>query len=302
VGLVAAIGLRGILTLDVASYALAIAVVLLIRFPGTMPWRPREPLLTEMAGGLRYSLGNRSFVAMLLYFVVLNVFLSPLFLMISPLVLSFARLGDAGRIAFAAGLGAFAAGLIMVAWGGPGHRRMRGMLVSALLLGCCCLVTGLRPSLMLIAAGACGMGLCLTLLNGIYATIIQVKVPQRFHGRVFALQTLIAWSTLPVGFALVAPYAAALLNPLLTRHGPLAGTVGTVLGTGPGRGIGLMYVLFALAIGVITVTAMRVPALARFDDSVPDAMPDDLVGIQALRRRAETSSQQAHAPESEAMT
>ena len=147
VGLVAAIGLKGILTLDVASYAVAIAVVLLIRFPGTMPWRPREPLLTEMAGGLRYSLGNRGFVAMLLYFVVLNVFLSPLFLMLSPLVLSFAGLGDAGRIAFAAGLGAFAAGLVMVAWGGPGHRRMRGMLVSALLLGCCCLVTGLRPSL-----------------------------------------------------------------------------------------------------------------------------------------------------------
>lgn len=286
VGLVAALGLKGILTLDMASYALAITVVLLIRFPRTMPWRQREPLLAEMAGGLRYSLGNRGFVAMLLYFVVLNVFLSPLFLMLSPLVLSFGSLGDAGRIAFAAGLGAFAGGLIMVAWGGPGHRRMRGVQVSALLLGGCCLVTGLRPSLILIAAGACGMGLCLTLLNGIYATIVQVKVPQRFHGRVFALHTLISWSTLPIGFAVVAPYGAELLNPLLASRGALAGTVGTVLGTGADRGIGLMYVLFALAIGAITATAMRVPALARFDDLVPDAMPDDLVGIQALRRRA----------------
>ena len=79
-----------------------IVVVLLVRFPSTMPWRPREPLLAEITGGLRYSLGNRGFIAMLLYFMVLNVFLSPLFLMLSPLVLSFARLGDAGRIAFAA--------------------------------------------------------------------------------------------------------------------------------------------------------------------------------------------------------
>jgi MFS family permease len=239
---------------------------------------------------------------MLGYFVVLNVFLSPLFLMLSPLVLSFASLGDAGWISFAAGLGTFAAGLTMIAWGGPGHRRMHGMLVSALFLGGCCLVTGLRPSLITVAAGACGMGLCLTLLNSIYATIVQVKVPQRFHGRVFALNTLIAWSTLPVGFAVVAPYGTRLLNPLLVRHGALANSVGTVLGTGPGRGIGLMYLLFALTIGVITVTAMRVPALARFDDSVPDAEPDDLVGLQALRRRAEASSQQAPAHETEAMT
>jgi amino acid adenylation domain-containing protein len=309
VGVMAAIGLRGILTLDIASYALAIGVVAVTRFPQTMPWRPREPLLAEMAGGLRYSLGNRGFVAMLGYFVVLNVFLSPLFLMLSPLVLSFARMPDAGRIAFAAGLGAFTAGFLMAAWGGPKHGRMRGMLLASLALACCCLVTGLRPSLLLIAVGACGMGLCLSLLNGIYSTIIQVKVPQRFHGRVFALNTLIAWSTLPVGFAVVAPFGARLLNPLMTRGGALAGTAGAVLGTGPGRGLGLMYVAFALAITVITLIALRVPSLARFDDEVPDAEPDDLVGIQALRRRAQAAaqpppaqSQQVPAPVTEAMT
>jgi hypothetical protein len=63
-----------------------------------------------------------------------------------------------------------------------------------------------------------------------------------------------------------------------------------------------MNVLFALAIGAVTATALRVPALARFDDSVPDAIPDDLVGIEALRRRAETSSHLVPVHEMEAMT
>jgi hypothetical protein len=95
----------------------------------------------------------------------------------------------------------------------------------------------------------------------------------------------------------------------MTRGGGLAGTAGAVLGTGPGRGIGLMYVAFALAITVITLTALRMPALARFDDEVPDAEPDDLVGIQALRRRAQAAappppahSQQVPAPVTEART
>ncbi|GAA1621272.1 hypothetical protein GCM10009733_017270 [Nonomuraea maheshkhaliensis] len=287
VGLLSAIGLGGILLLDIAGYAVAIVVLLVVRFPATMPWRRRESIKNEILGGLRYSLGHRGFVAMLLFFVVLNVFLAPLLLMFSPLVLAFAGLADVGRIAFLAGAGTFAGALVMIVWGGPRRLRLRGVLLCSLVLGCFCLLTGLRADLVVIAVGVCGITLWITLLNGIYTTIVQVKVPQRFHGRVFAMNTLIAWSTLPIGYALVAPYAASLLDPLLLDGGALAGTVGAVIGTGPGRGIGFMYVLFGLVIVAITLAAMRVPALARFDREVPDAVADDLVGVRALRSQEE---------------
>ncbi|GAA2288350.1 hypothetical protein GCM10010149_38720 [Nonomuraea roseoviolacea subsp. roseoviolacea] len=90
---------------------------------------------------------------------------------------------------------------------------MRTVLWFTLALAAFCLVTGLRADLVTIGAGAFGMSLWLTLLNGVYATIVQVKVPQRFHERVFALNTLIAWSTLPLGFGLVAPYGRPSSTP-----------------------------------------------------------------------------------------
>ncbi|MFI7041133.1 amino acid adenylation domain-containing protein [Microbispora rosea] len=285
VGLMAAIGLEGILVIDVASYVVATLTVALIRFPGTMAWKRRESVLAEMMGGIRHSWGNRGFRAMLFYFAVLNIFLSPLFMMISPLVLSFGTLAEVGRVSFAGGLGAFLGGLAMAAWGGPRRRRLLGVLLSTLALSVFCLLTGLRPDLFLIAVGAFGMSLCLTLLNGVYATIIQVKVPQRFHGRVIALNTLIAWSTLPIGFGLVAPYGAQVFEPLLAPDGPLAGTAGALLGTGAGRGIGFMYACFAVAIAIIALVALRIRALRRFDTDVPDALPDDVVGYQALTER-----------------
>ncbi|TQS27052.1 non-ribosomal peptide synthetase/MFS transporter [Microbispora sp. KK1-11] len=285
VGLMAAIGLEGILVIDVASYVVATLTVALIRFPATMAWKRRESVLAEMMGGIRHSWGNRGFRAMLFYFAVLNIFLSPLFMMISPLVLSFGSLAEVGRVSFAGGLGAFLGGLAMAAWGGPRRRRLYGVLLSTLALSVFCLLTGLRQDLFLIAVGAFGMSLCLTLLNGVYATIIQVKVPQRFHGRVIALNTLIAWSTLPIGFGLVAPYGAQVFEPLLAPDGPLAGTAGAGLGTGPGRGIGFMYACFAVAIAVIALVALRVRVLRRFDTDVPDALPDDVVGYQALTER-----------------
>ncbi|MER5321146.1 non-ribosomal peptide synthetase/MFS transporter [Streptosporangium roseum] len=285
VGLMAVIGLEGILVLDVVSYVFAIAVLLFVRFPKTMAWKRRESLVSEMVEGWRFSWGNRGFRGMLFFFAVLNIFLSPLFLLISPLVLGFATLQDVGRISFAGGLGVFLGGLTMTVWGGPRRQRLRGVMLSTVVLAVFCLITGLQQNLLVIAVGAFGMSFWLTMLNGVYATIIQVKVPQRFHGRVIALNTLIAWSTLPIGFGLVAPYGSAAFEPLLLPGGPLADTVGLVLGTGEGRGVGLMYVLFALAIAVTALVAMRTRTLSRFDVDVPDALPDDLVGFQTLQRR-----------------
>jgi len=291
VGLMAAIGLSGILVIDVVSYVVAVGVVLFVRFPATMALRRRETLLVEIGHGFRYSWGQPGLRAMLLFFAALNVFLSPMFLLISPLVLSFAGLPRVGEVALAAGVGATLGGLAMAFWGGPPRRRMRGMLLCTLALAAFCLLTGLRPSLWTIGAGAFGMALWLTLVNGIYTTIVQVKVPQRFHGRVFAVNTLIAWSTLPIGWGLVAPYGARLFNPLMVRGGALSGVFGPVLGVGPGRGIGLMYLLFAVAMALLVLIALRTPVLARFDEQVPDAAPDDLIGFEARQRRRTSAAE-----------
>jgi amino acid adenylation domain-containing protein len=277
VGLLAAVGLGGILALDVASYAVAVAVVLAVRFPRTMAWRRREPLLTEIAEGLRYSWGQRGLRTMLLWFAGLNVFLAPMFLLISPLVLSFGTLGQLGRVAFGSGLGGLVGGLLLTFWGGPRRRRLYGMLLCTVALGASGTLAGVRPSLAVVAVGACGLGFWLTLVNGIYGTIVQVKVPQRFHGRVFALNTMIAWSTIPLGIGLVGPYATRLLA-VPARH------LAPVVGTGPGRGIGLTYLVFGLVVVAFALAALRSRTLGRFDATVPDAAPDDLVGVEALAR------------------
>ncbi len=142
----AAVGLGGILALDVGSYAVAIAVAL-TRFPTTMAWRRKEKLLAEITHGLRYSWGHPGFRAMLLFFAALNVFLAPLFILISPLVLAFAPLHEVGEVALPARSRRLP--------GRAGHERVgrsaappdaRDAVVHPALAGCCA-VTGLRPAL-----------------------------------------------------------------------------------------------------------------------------------------------------------
>ncbi|GAA3388823.1 non-ribosomal peptide synthetase/MFS transporter [Cryptosporangium minutisporangium] len=302
-GLIATIGLAGILVIDVVSYACAIAVLLCVQFPKTMAWVRRETFWQEVVGGWRYSLGDGGLRPVLLFFAVLNLFMTPLFLLLSPLVLSFSDLDAVARTSMAGGLGAILGGLLMSIWGGPRHARVRGMLLVVLVLALFSAVPGLRVSEWLVAVGAFGMSFGLTLANGVYTTVVQVKVPQRFHGRVFAVNTVIAFSTIPIGYAVVAPLGSQLLEPLMAPDGALAGSVGALIGVGPGRGTALLFLLLSAAMVVQVVVSLRLPSLARFDDRVPDAVPDDLIGAEVRaakvrgRRGVRTNDTTAGRPE-----
>ncbi|MFE4637578.1 amino acid adenylation domain-containing protein [Streptomyces sp. NPDC056773] len=290
VGILHVIGLGGILVFDVVSYLIATGVTLAVRFPDVMAATRRESVAAEIRAGFQRALGSRHFRAMLFWFAALNIFLSPLFLLITPLVLSFSSTAAAGWVSTAAGLGAVLGGLTLLVWGGPRRMRLRGVLFATLGLAAACVLTGLRPSVTVVAAGAFGMTYGLALLNGIYATVIQTKVPMRFHGRVIAVNTLVAWSTLPIGFALVAPAGPGLLQPLMEEGGALASSVGALIGTGDGRGIGLLYLVFGLAMAALVLISLCIPVLARFDREVPDAESDDLIGLETLQARTKSET------------
>jgi amino acid adenylation domain-containing protein len=256
VGLFTAIGLGGMVALDVVSYAAAIGVVLVVRFPDTMARQQKEKMTTAIRKGLNYSWRLRGLRSMLLFLAVVNVFLAVPLVLMSPLVLSFAKVGDVGRLSFVGALGAVIGAVAMTVWGGPRERRMPGVLIAAVALGCSAVVTGVHASLPVIGLGVFGITLSLGLLNSIYTMIIQVKTPQRYQGRVFALNQMLAWSTLPIGYGLVGPAAAR------------------AFGFGPAD------VAAGLAILAVAAAAALVPSLKHFDRDTADATPDDVVGMQ----------------------
>ncbi|MFG3302960.1 amino acid adenylation domain-containing protein [Micromonospora chersina] len=284
-GLLAAIELKGILLIDVASYVVAVLTLAVVRFPDLLGWRPRERLLVAIANGMRYSWQHRGFRLMLGYFALGNIFLAPALVLATPLVLSFGSPTQVAQVALAEAIGAVAGGVLMSLWGGPRKRRMIGVLIGNLGTAVGCVLIGLDASLAMICVGFCWLAMAMTTAQSIYATIVQVKVPQRFHGRVFSLNQTIAWSTLPIGFALLAPGATALFEPMLAPGGSLAGSVGAVIGTGPGRGIGFAYVCFGVILILITVGGFAIRLLRRFDLEVEDSLPDDLIGAQERERR-----------------
>lgn len=283
-GLLAAIDLTGVLIIDIASYLVAIGVLAFVRFPKLLGRRRKEPFLAELVGGARMAWAEPGFRAMLGFFSLYNLCLASL-LLVPPLVLAFGTMGQVGTVAFAEALGTVLGGLVIAVWGGPTRRRMPAIIAIAFAMAGCLVLSGLRPNLVLIAVGSFGIGLGLGLHNGIYLSIIQVKVPQRFHGRVLAIIQTLTWATLPLGFAVLVPLSGSVLEPMFAPGGALAGTVGTLIGTGPGRGLGFAFIVSGLALAVVALGAVAVRRLRRLDIETPDAPADATTWSPARQRR-----------------
>jgi surfactin synthase thioesterase subunit len=288
-GLLATVGLEGILVIDASAGVVAIGVLAVVRFPNLLGVRRREPFLAEVLGGVRMCWRTSQLRAMLIFASLGNLLYAVPVLLVAPLVLGFSGLAQVGQVSFGEGLGALVGGLLMGVWGGPRRRRMVFVLLAIAAAGGFVAFAGLRPNLMVVMLGAVGSALALALSNGVYLTIIQVKFPQRFHGRVIALNQTLAWSTVPIAFAVLVPASGA-LNPLLVDGGALAGTVGAVVGTGPGRGIGLAYILAGFALIALALAGLCMRILTRLDSDLPDALPDDVVGAGQRGSRAAASS------------
>ena len=62
------------------------------------------------------------------------------------------------------------------------------------------------------------------------------------------------------------------IKPLLAAGGPLAGSVGQIVGTGPGRGIGLLFLLMGITKMAVTVAGYAQPRIRLVEDELPDAI------------------------------
>jgi hypothetical protein len=112
----------------------------------------------------------------------------------------------------------------------------------------------------------------LPVVNGCSQAIWQSKVAPDVQGRVFAVRRMIAWSSLPLAYLVAGPLADRVFEPLLAVGGPLAASVGQLIGVGPGRGIGFLYMVLGFISLLAVVVALLYPRLRRVEAELPDVI------------------------------
>ncbi len=274
--LVMLVGLHGVVLIDFATFLFAVTTLLLVRFPDTLFRRLEEPLLREVVRGWQFIVRRRGLVAVVVFFVISNFFSSILNVLSTPLVLSSHTAAVLGTVTAANGLGVLLGGLVMGLWGGT-RRRADGMVGFVILWGLSAMVVGLRPAPIFPMIGLFGVGLALAIINAHWQTLVQTKVGLELQGRALSTTQMLAWSMIPLGNITAGTLADHLFEPLLASDGALAGTIGQLIGSGPGRGMGLLVILAGALMVLWGVLGYRHRPLRFVEDELPNAIPEGVI-------------------------
>ncbi len=274
-----AIGLNGIILIDFITFFFAVGALLIVNIP-----QPRlEPVeahrqanfLRDAAYGWQYLRERAGLFGLLWYYALVNFLLNLSGVLIGPLVLSFSNPGVYGPIQMVFGLGMLGGSILMSAWGGP-KRRVYAVIGFIALAGAGQVIGGLRPNVFLIGLGLFLLTFCVPLASGPSQAIFQSKIEPSVQGRVFAMRILISRSMLPLAYLLAGPLADYVFGPLMNPGGALASTpLGAILGAGPGRGIGLIYVVAGLTLLLASGLAFANPRIRNVEDELPDIAPQE---------------------------
>jgi hypothetical protein len=96
------------------------------------------------------------------------------------------------------------------------------------------------------------------------------KVAPDVQGRVFSVRRMISMGTPALAYAIAGPLADKVFEPLLLAGGPLAGSVGKIVGVGPGRGIGLFMMGMGACLIAAAIVGYLYPRLRLMESEIPD--------------------------------
>ncbi|WP_179131276.1 MFS transporter [Candidatus Entotheonella palauensis] len=265
---------EGIIAVDGLTLALALIILNLIRLPepaqaqqtsSSSSWRQ------NITYGWRYIAERPSLLGLMLTLFVFNVSMSVLGTILMPLLLLLVRPDQLAWILFCNAVGTIMGSLVMSRWGGP-QQLVLGAVGYAALRGLCMLGIGLQTQPYVLAV--CTFGFMFGLSMGASCTqaLLLRKIPAAVQGRVLSIRYVITFSSIPFAIGLSDPLADGFFEPAMAAGGWLASTLGPWMGTGPGRGLGLMSCLGGLlTLGAVGI-ALRYRPIRNIDRILPDAV------------------------------
>ena len=172
--------------------------------------------------------------------------------------------------------GLFIVGGLLVARTGLGARPLRLLLLVNLVLWSVTVLFPLQASIVMLVAGMAVYMVLVPYAEAAEQTILQRVVPYERQGRVFGFAQSIEQAASPLTAFVIGPLTQLLVIPFMT-DGAGADAIGDWFGTGPARGIALVFVLVGVLGVLLTVYALNSRFYHRLSEryAQSDPPPDD---------------------------
>lgn len=271
-GLYAAVGLQGVIAVDLLTFITATLIVLFTHIP-----RPQESeigrelkgsIVREALGGFTFLWRMRTLFWVTIHISLVNFLFSGTTILLTAYILG--RTGSEATLGLLLGIfnaGAILGGIIMGVWGGTKahiHSILGGIIISGAFL----IFTGMSRTAPAIAISLFLLMLPLPIVNAAAMGLMQAKVPPDIQGRVFAALGQLSTLLIPLSYLVVGPLADTVVEPSVGGAG--WETVAPFVGDTAGSGYGLIMVIGGFFLVVTTALVYSIRSVRQLDTLIPD--------------------------------
>jgi MFS transporter, DHA3 family, macrolide efflux protein len=250
------IGLVGIVTIDLITFLICVAIVAFLRLPEIKNQVSEEGnLWSEAIEGYHFLWKNKSLLFLLLYFAWWNFILNgPLELAIPYFLYKTGSDTVMSWLLLAMNCGALS-GAVFAVWWGHFHHKIRFIFTGSILTSLMFIVMGISGNPWIMAAALFLLMLPLAMTGALFTSLLQRKTPMEIQGRVFAVFGQLSAITAPLSFLITGPLVDQWLEPAM-KEGDWS-WLHPLVGQGSGAGIGLLFVVSGfLLIGGVLLTLL----------------------------------------------
>ncbi len=263
--------------IDMFTFVVAMIVIFSIHIP-----RPTQTEVgkkfsgtfrQEIWSGLRYLRGHRPLLYNMLYVSMINFFFAGMGVLLTPYILG--RTGSEvtlGTLQSVQNIGAIAGGLTLGVWGGT-KKRMNTIIPGILIAAVVMIGIGISQNAIILGVMMFCFMFPLPMVNGLFMSLMQTKVPPDMQGRVFAVMGQMSMLLMPISFLLVGPLADNVFAPAVGTEG--WATFAPFVGTDAGSGYGLMMVAVGIIGSILTLSAWAIPQIRNLETLMPDYIPQE---------------------------
>lgn len=253
-----------VLKIDIMTFLIAVVAVFMVKKQDTAPQMHEKQKFFDMADSFRYLLAQKGVLWLVLLTSMVCFYIALLQSLFGPMMLT---LTNSKTLGIALSLSA------------------SGMLVSSLFIG----IFGIKKSKVFILSLSLALAGLFYALIGLYTTVVLIiifgflffstlpyvntslevlirsNINNEMQGRVWSMVTTISQVGYILAFGSAGYLADHLFNPLFYPDGALGQTVGRIIGTGQGRGIGFMFILSGLLVSILALIIGRVKEISVLD-------------------------------------
>ena len=259
--------IRLILVIDICTVFVTVLTTAIVRKTISKPIpKENQGFAAEMKTGFHAIMENKGVLSLVVIMAFVCFFIGFVQTLTGPMILAVSDARTVGIMESVCAIGMLV-GSIWIGFVGIKGKYPAVLCMAGILNGLFMALAGVSNSLLFTGSSIFLFFLSLPFMNTCADVMVRISIPNEMQGRVWGMISLLTQSGTVLAYVLCGVLADYIFEPMMAEGGILAGSIGRIIGTGEGRGIGLLLILSGIGMMLAVLVTRRNKAVRSIEVS-----------------------------------